>query len=237
MDKMDKVVSLAKRRGFIYPGSEIYGGLTGFWDYGPLGVELKNNIKRAWWKNMVYEREDIVGIDAAIIMNPEVWKASGHLDAFTDPLVECKICHKRIRADNREEIEEHEKFHEGKIAEWTLPKSFNLMTEVFLGVTEPKQKAYLRGEITQGVFVNFQNVIDSTRIKLPFGIAQIGKAFRNEITPGNFTFRSREFEQMELEYFIKPEGKEGENWHEYWKNFWMDWYIKLGIKKENLRFR
>jgi len=237
MDLMEKITSLAKRRGFIYPGSEIYGGLTGFWDYGPLGVELKNNIKRQWWKDMVYDREDVVGIDAAIIMNPEVWKASGHLDAFTDPLVECKICHQRIRADNEEAKVEHEKTHEGQKVEWTEPKSFNLMTEVFLGVTEPKQKAYLRGEITQGVFVNFQNVVDSTRIKIPFGIAQIGKAFRNEITPGNFTFRSREFEQMELEYFVKPDESESKKTFEYWKEERLSWYKRLGIKKENLRHR
>lgn len=237
MDLMEKITALAKRRGFIYPGSEIYGGITGFWDYGPLGVELKNNIKRAWWKDMVYDREDIVGLDAAIIMNPEVWKASGHLEAFTDPLVECKICHQRVRADNNEARNQHENSHKGKEIIWTEPKSFNLMTEVYLGVTEPKQKAYLRGEITQGVFVNFQNVISSTRIKIPFGIAQIGKAFRNEITPGNFTFRSREFEQMELEYFVKPDDKDAEQIFEYWKKERIAWYVKLGIKAENLRFR
>src|SRR3989344_4684092 len=202
MDLMEKITSLAKRRGFIYPGSEIYGGLTGFWDYGPLGVEFKNNIKRQWWKDMVFAREDVVGLDAAIIMNPQVWEASGHTRAFTDPLVECKICHKRFKADQDEEIKEHEKTHAGK-ASWTEPKVFNLLTEVYLGATEPKQKAYLRGEITQGVFVNFANVVSSTRVKIPFGIAQIGKAFRNEVTPGNFTFRSREFEQMEVEYFVK----------------------------------
>src|SRR3989344_141242 len=191
MDLMDKIISLAKRRGFIYPGSEIYGGLSGFWDYGPLGIELKKNIKRQWWKNMVYDRPDVVGIDAAIIMNPAVWRSSGHLDAFTDPLIECKICHQRIRADYVDLKKEHEKNHQGKKIDWTEPKSFNLLTEVLLGTTEPKLKAYLRGEITQGVFVNFQNVVNSTRIKIPFGIAQIGKAFRNEITPGNFNFRSR----------------------------------------------
>src|SRR3990172_1941321 len=244
MDLMEKVTSLAKRRGFIYPGSEIYGGLTGFWDYGPLGVELKNNIKRQWWKDIVYDRNDVVGIDAAIIMNPEVWKASGHLDAFTDPLVECKICHQRIRADNSEAIQEHEDMHKrekglpaGRQVEWTEPKSFNLMTEVYLGVTEPKQKAYLRGEITQGVFVNFKNVVDSSRVEIPFGIAQIGKAFRNEITPGNFTFRSREFEQMELEFFIEPKDQEANKWFSHWKDQRLNWYVDLGIRKENLRFR
>src|SRR3990172_7641867 len=236
-DLMEKITSLAKRRGFIYPGSEIYGGLTGFWDYGPLGVELKNNIKKQWWQDMVYDRDDVVGIDAAIIMNPEVWKASGHLDAFTDPLVECKICHQRIRADNEEAKVEHEKTHEGKKVTWTEPKTFNLMTEVYLGVTEPKDKAYLRGEITQGVFVNFKNVVDSTRVKIPFGIAQIGKAFRNEITPGNFTFRSLEFEKMELEYFIKPDEKEGEHVFNYWKEERMKWYLALGMDPGKLRFR
>lgn len=233
---MEKVVSLAKRRGFIYPGSEIYGGFAGFWDYGPLGVELKNNIKREWWKSMVYDREDVVGLDASIIMNPVVWEKSGHLEAFTDPLVECKICHKRFREDQEEEIDKHENVHKGKTS-WTEPKRFNLLTEVYLGTTEPKQKAYLRGEITQGVFVNFKNVIDSTRVKIPFGIAQIGKAFRNEITTGNFTFRSREFEQMELEYFIKPDAKEADSTFDFWKNERMNWYVNLGMNKEKLRFR
>lgn len=237
MDLMDKIISLAKRRGFIYPGSEIYGGLSGFWDYGPLGIELKKNIKRQWWKNMVYDRPDVVGIDAAIIMNPAVWRSSGHLDAFTDPLIECKICHQRIRADYVDLKKEHEKIHQGKKIDWTEPKSFNLLTEVLLGTTEPKLKAYLRGEITQGVFVNFQNVVNSTRIKIPFGIAQIGKAFRNEITPGNFSFRSREFEQMELEYFVKPNEKEAEKLFEFWKKKRMMWYVKLGIKAQHLRLR
>jgi len=259
-DLMGKVASLAKRRGFIYPGSEIYGGLKGFWDYGPLGVELKKNIKSAWWNDMVYARDDVVGIDAAIIMNPKVWEASGHTEAFTDPLVECKKCHKRFREDH---VEERKKIHkkirnktkkvsnitltsedkyylfcsDGVKHEFTEPKVFNLLTEVFLGVTEPKQKTYLRGEVTQGVFVNFKNIIDSTSMKIPFGIAQIGKAFRNEITPGNFTYRSREFEQMELEYFIKPDEKEAEKIFNYWKKQRMEWYISYGMRKENLRFR
>ena len=233
---MEKIVSLAKRRGFIFPGSEIYGGFAGFWDYGPLGVELKNNLKKEWWKSMVYNRDDVVGIDAAIIMNPTVWGKSGHLKAFTDPLVECKICHKRFRADNREKLAEHQAEHSGETA-WTETKTFNLMTEVFLGATEPKQKAYLRGEITQGVFVNFRNVLDSTRIKIPFGIAQIGKAFRNEITPSNFTFRSREFEQMELEYFIKPDNKRGEKVFNYWMEQRLNWYVSLGLDTKKLRFR
>ncbi len=233
---MEKIVSLCKRRGFIYPGSEIYGGLTGFWDYGPLGTELKRNVKQEWWKSMVYSREDVVGLDAAIIMNPIVWEKSGHTQAFTDPLVECKLCHKRFRADQGEEIKAHGKDHKERV-EWTEPKKFNLLTEVYLGVTEPKQKAYLRGEITQGVFVNFQNVVSSTRVKIPFGISQMGKAFRNEITPGDFTFRSREFEQMELEYFIKPDDEEGEKTFAYWKEQRINWYINLGISKDKLRFR
>lgn len=235
-DLMEKVTSLCKRRGFVYPGSEIYGGLTGFWDYGPLGVELKNNIKRIWWKDTVYDRDDVVGIDAAIIMNPEVWKASGHTEGFSDPLVECIICHKRFKYDDELVLKEHEKEHKEKVR-WTEPKNFNLLTEVYLGVTEPKQKAYLRGEITQGVFVNFKNIVDSSRIKVPFGIAQIGKAFRNEITPGNFSFRSREFEQMELEFFVKPEEGKSRKTFEYWKKVRINWYIRLGIKAENLRFQ
>lgn len=233
---MDNVVALAKRRGFIYSGSEIYGGLSGFWDYGPLGVELKRNIKSEWWKAMVQERDDVVGVDAAIIMNPEVWVQSGHAQAFADPLVECKICHKRFRADNKEALSSHEREHDKPVS-WTAPKNFNLLTEVYLGVTEPKEKAYLRGEITQGVFVNFRNVVDSTRIKIPFGIAQVGKAFRNEITPGNFTFRSREFEQMELEFFVRPDVAEGEKWFEYWKAARKDWYVRFGIHEGHMRFR
>ncbi|MBM3209179.1 glycine--tRNA ligase [Candidatus Shapirobacteria bacterium] len=236
MDLMEKITALCKRRGFVYPGSEIYGGFAGFWDYGPLGVELKNNIKRLWWKSMIYERDDVAGIDAAIIMNPKVWEASGHAASFTDPLVECKICHKRFRSDEKEAIEEHDKEHNGR-GDWTEPKTFNLLTEVYLGTTEPKQKAYLRGEITQGVFVNFKNVVDSTRVKIPFGIAQIGKAFRNEITPSNFTFRTLEFEQMELEYFVRPDEKESKDWFEYWKKQRIDWYINFGMDKSKLRFR
>ncbi|MFN4212608.1 MAG: glycine--tRNA ligase [Microgenomates group bacterium] len=234
MVAMEKIVALCKRRGFIYPSSQIYGGIGGLWDYGPLGVELKNNIKREWWKSMVYQRDDVVGIDASIIMNPKVWEASGHVAAFTDPLVECKTCHNRFRADK---IDNGICPNCGQKDNFTDPKKFNLLTEVFLGVTEPKQKAYLRGEITQGVFVNFKNVVDSTRLKIPFGIAQIGKAFRNEITPGNFTYRSREFEQMELEFFIKPDEKEAEKWFDYWRKERMNWYISLGIRKENLRLR
>lgn len=235
---LEKVVALCKRRGFIYPGSEIYGGLGGTWDYGPLGVELKRNIKNEWWKDMVQLRDDMVGMDAAIMMNPKVWEASGHVDAFTDPLVECKICHSRVRADQSEEIKAHESTHQGQEVAWTDPQKFNLLVKAYLGVLEDKQsEIFLRGEITQGVHVNFKNVLDSTRVKIPFGIAQIGKAFRNEITPGNFTFRSREFEQMEVQFYIKPEESEGTKWFEELKEFRMNWYQNLGINKENLRFR
>ncbi len=242
---MEKLVSLCKRRGYIYPGSEIYGGLTGTWDYGPLGTLLKNNLKSIWWKEMTQLRNDIVPVDAAIMMNPKAWEASGHVEAFTDPLVECKVCHTRIRADKEEEIKEHEKTHvkhvqyllsKGKI--WTEPRKFNLLVKAYLGIIEGKQsEIFLRGEITNGAQVNFRNIVDSTRVKIPFGIAQIGKAFRNEITPGNFTFRSREFEQMEVQFYIKPDSKEGDKWFEYWKQNRMDFYLNLGIKKENLRFR
>ena len=231
---MEKIIALCKRRGFIYPSSEIYGGISGFWDYGPLGVELKNNIKRLWWEEMVDKRDDVIGIDASIVMNPRVWEASGHVSSFVDPLIECKSCHQRFREDK---IIDKTCPNCKKKDNFTLPKKFNLLTEVYLGVTEPKQKAYLRGEITQGVFVNFKNIISSTRIKIPFGVAQIGKAFRNEITPGNFTYRSREFEQMELEFFIKPDEKEGKKWLAYWKEKRWQWYVNLGIKEKNLRFR
>ena len=262
MTNLDKIVSLAKRRGFIYPGSEIYGGLAGTWDYGPLGVELKNNIKKAFWQSMVYARDDVVGVDSAILMNPKVWEASGHVQAFTDPLVECKKCHKRYRADYIEEAEKQRELirertpkHPGAISmegidvdlvqcakggahDFTEPKQFNLLVEAKLGVVEDqKSKVYLRGEITQGVHVNFKNVLDSARVQIPFGIAQIGKAFRNEITPGNFTFRSREFEQMELQFYVKPDKKEAEKWYEYWKNERMKWYLDLGMTKTKLRFR
>ncbi|TSC78136.1 MAG: glycyl-tRNA synthetase [Parcubacteria group bacterium Gr01-1014_33] len=256
-DIMEKIISLAKRRGFIFPGSEIYGGLAGMWDYGPLGVELKNNIKREFWKTMVYGRDDTVGLDAAILMNPKVWEASGHTDAFTDPLVECKKCHTRVRADHEDEIKAHEEIHKKKKekVEWTEPRKFNLLVEAKLGaVEEGKLSVYLRGEITQGVHVNFKNILDSSWRKLPFGIAQIGKAFRNEITPGNFTFRSREFEQMELQWFCSPlasrtvrthgdsnadlRGKwMPDDWFGYWKEERIKWYISLGMEKSHVRFR
>jgi glycyl-tRNA synthetase len=236
---MEKLVSLCKRRGFIYPGSEIYGGLQGTWDYGPMGSELKFNIKQEWWKTMVKEQEDVVGVSASILMNSKVWEASGHTQSFTDPLIECKICHQRFR-ENQEEQIEHEKQHSKKKEkiEWTKPKKFNLLVEAKLGVVEgEKNTAYLRGEITQGVHVNFKNILNSSRLKIPFGVAQIGKAFRNEITPGNFTYRSIEFEQMELQYYVKPDEKESMKQYDFWKKVRIDWYKNLGIKKENLRFR
>lgn len=237
---MEKIVSLAKRRGFIFPGSEIYGGLAGTWDYGPLGSELKFNFKQAWWKYMVLERENIFGINASILMNPKVWEASGHTAAFSDPLMECKACHERVRADQDDEKEAHERKHRDnkEKMEWTEPKKFNLLVEAKLGVIEgEKSTVYLRGEITQGVHVNFKNILDSMHPKLPFGVAQAGKAFRNEITPGNFTFRMREFEQMELQYYVRPEEKEAMETFEKRKEERMRWYISLGMDKKKLRFR
>ena len=256
---MDKIISLAKRRGFIFPSSEIYGGIGGAYDYGSLGVELKNNLKRAWWKSMVFEHRNIVGLDASILMNPKVWEASGHVSSFADPLVDCKECKKRFRADHL--VEDHQKqeeedglattpvieeltaiLKEKKIkcpdckGELTEPRQFNLLMKTYLGVVEDlKKPVYLRGETCQGIYVNFLNVKDSMRQKLPFGIAQLGKAFRNEITPGNFTFRTREFEQMEMQFFVHPD--EASKWFEEWKQKRMDWYLNLGLKKENLRFR
>ncbi|MGC9599069.1 MAG: glycine--tRNA ligase [Minisyncoccia bacterium] len=237
-DLMEKIVSLAKRRGFVFPGSEIYGGLRGTWDYGPLGALLKKNFKDEWWREMVQLRDDMVGIDAAIMMNPRAWEASGHVEAFVDPLVECKLCHQRFRADKPDELREHETSHKKEKIEWTAPQKFNLLVKAYLGVLESKEsEIYLRGEITNGVQVNFKNIVNSTRVKIPFGVAQIGKAFRNEITPGNFIFRSREFEQMEVQFYIKPDEKEGEKWFEYWKQSSMKWFAKIGFKKTNLRFR
>jgi len=228
---MEKIVSLCRRRGFIFPSSEIYGGLSSCWDYGPLGVELKRNIKQAWWRAVVQERDDIVGLDTSILMHPQTWEASGHLKGFTDPLVECKNCHLRWRSDDLE----------GSSCptcggELTEPHLFNLMFKTFMGpVEEAASVVYLRPETAQGIFVNFQNVLNTTRKRLPFGIAQIGKAFRNEITTGNFIFRSREFEQMEIEFFVKP-GTD-EEWFNYWLEERLNWYVKLGITKENLRLR
>jgi glycyl-tRNA synthetase len=228
---MEKIVSLCKRRGFVFPSSEIYGGVASCWDYGPLGVELKRNVKEAWWRSVVLERDDVVGLDCAIIMHPRVWAASGHIDNFTDPLVECKSCHLRWRAT---EMSENKCPKCG--GELTEPRMFNLMFKTFMGpVEEEASIVYLRPETAQGIFVNFSNVITTSRKRLPLGIAQIGKSFRNEITPGNFIFRTREFEHMELEYFVKP-GTDQE-WLDYWVKERFNWYVKFGIKKENLRLR
>ena len=245
---MEKMVSLCKRRGFVFQGSEIYGGLGGFWDYGPLGVELRNNIKGAWWKAVVQERDDVVGLDAAIVMNPRVWVASGHVDTFADPMVDCKDCKKRFRADELvERRHEAESVHGHAVdtagarcpecgGELTEPRMFNLMFKTFVGPVEDQAStAYLRPETAQGIFANFDNVLTTARKKLPFGIAQIGKAFRNEITPGNFIFRDRELEQMEVEYFVRP-GTDDE-WHERWIEERFRWWTGLGIARERLRIR
>lgn len=227
---MEKLVSFCKQRGFIFPSAEKYGGLQGFWDFGPLGVELKNNIKKAWWKRFVQERGDIVGLDSAIITNPTVWEKSGHVEGFSDKLVECKKCHHRFKADDLAKMEKCPDC-EGEL---TNEKSFNTMFKTFVGpVEDSTSTAYLRPETAQNIFINFDNVRQAMRLKVPFGIAQIGKAFRNEITPGNFIFRSREFEQMELEYFINK--KDDEKWFKKWVDDSFQWFIDLGIKKENLR--
>lgn len=228
---MDKLVSLCKRRGFIFQSSEIYGGLNSCWDYGPLGVELKKNVKEQWWKSVVQARDDMAGLDASILMHPNVWEASGHIQSFSDPMVDCKSCKRRFRADHIEK----DKCPECG-GEFTDVRQFNLMFKTFLGPVEDSQSiVYLRPETAQGIFVNFKNVQASARLKIPFGIAQQGKAFRNEITPGNFTFRTREFEQMEIEFFVKP-GTD-EKWFEYWRDERLNWYSRLGIKKSNLRLR
>lgn len=270
---LDKLVSLSKRRGIIFPSSEIYGGLASVWDYGPIGVEIKRNIKDLWWKSFVSEREDILGFDASILMHPNVWQASGHLDSFSDPLVECSETGKRYREDNifiaekedkgkkqlfsieANDIEEAKNLVNDKSTEiknlkdykeknlpspeggiLSEPRMFNLMFKTFMGPLENENATvYLRPETAQAMFVNFINVFNSSRKKIPFGIAQQGKSFRNEITPGNFTFRTREFEQMEMEWFCKP--GEDENWHKYWINFSMEWFKQYGIRKENLRLR
>ncbi|WP_062133138.1 glycine--tRNA ligase [Demequina aestuarii] len=245
--RLDNVISLAKRRGFVFPCGEIYGGTRSAWDYGPLGVELKENIKRQWWRNVVASRDDIVGLDSSVILPPKVWEASGHIGAFVDPLVECLSCHKRYREDHLlEEFEEKKgRAPEGGLAEvacancgnrgqWTEPKMFNGLLKTHLGVTEDESGLhYLRPETAQGIFVNFENVQRTSRMKVPFGIGQIGKSFRNEITPGNFIFRTREFEQMEMEFFVKPGSDE--EWHQYWIDARTDWYTGLGIDRDNLR--
>jgi glycyl-tRNA synthetase len=246
-DRIDAVVSLAKRRGFVFPSGEIYGGTRSAWDYGPLGVELKENIKRQWWNCMVRSRDDIVGLDSSVILPRQVWVASGHVNAFVDPLVECLSCHKRFRADHLEEEFTERKGRApangladiacpncGTRGAWTEPKEFNGLLKTFLGPVEDESGLhYLRPETAQGIFVNFNNVSSSSRKKPPFGIAQIGKSFRNEITPGNFIFRTREFEQMEMEFFVKP-GTD-EEWHQYWIDTRTDWYTDLGIARDNLR--
>jgi glycyl-tRNA synthetase len=252
-DLLDTIVSLSKRRGFVFPSSEIYGGLRASWDYGPLGVEMKNNIKRQWWKSMVTERDDIVGIDSSVILAREVWEASGHVTEFVDPLTECQSCHRRFRADHL--LEAYEEKHGrppenglvgiacpncGTRGAFTPPRMFNGLLRTFLGAVERDGEAggesglaYLRPETAQGIFINFRNVLQTSRKKIPFGIGQIGKSFRNEITPGNFIFRTREFEQMEMEFFVKP-GTD-EEWHEHWIAARLGWYVDLGVRKDNLR--
>jgi glycyl-tRNA synthetase len=246
-DRMETIVSLSKRRGIVYPSSEIYGGLRAAWDYGPLGVEIKNNIKRQWWRSMVQVRDDIVGLDSSVILAPEVWQASGHVTQFTDPLTECQSCHYRFRADQLIEAyeEKHGRVPENGLADlacphcgtkgaFTEPRNFNGMLRTYLGATEDESGlAYLRPETAQGIFINYKNVLQTSRKKLPFGIGQIGKSFRNEITPGNFIFRTREFEQMEMEFFVKP-GTD-EEWHEYWIDTREAWFRDLGLSSENLR--
>jgi len=247
-DRIDTIVSLSKRRGFVYPSSEIYGGTRSAWDYGPLGVELKENVRRQWWKAVVQGRDDVVGLDSAVVLAPEVWVASGHVDAFVDPLTECQSCHHRFRADQLEEAyaERHGRPPARGLADincpncgtrgaFTEPRMFNGLLKTFLGPVEDESGLhYLRPETAQGIFVNFLNVMQSARRKPPFGIGQVGKAFRNEITPGNFIFRTREFEQMELEFFVEP-GTD-EEWHDYWLRERWNWYTDLGIAAENLRF-
>jgi glycyl-tRNA synthetase len=233
-DLMDKLVSLTKRRGFVFQSSEIYGGTGSVWDYGPLGSELKRNVKEAWWSAMVHQRDDIEGLDASILMNPKVWEASGHVEGFTDPLVECTSCHRRFRAD-LPEVQGGQCPVCGSKDGFTEPRQFNLMFKTFMGpVEDDAAVVYLRPETAQGIYVNFLNVQQSARQRVPFGIAQIGKAFRNEITPGNFIFRTREFEQAEMQYFVR--GGSDEEWFERWKAERMAWHVSLGIREEKLRF-
>jgi glycyl-tRNA synthetase len=252
-DRIETIVSLAKRRGFVYPSSEIYGGLRAAWDYGPLGVEMKSNLKRQWWKSMVQERDDIVGLDSSVILAREVWEASGHVTEFVDPLTECQHCHHRFRADHLLEAYQEKHGHPpehglhdlacpfcGTRGAFTEPRMFNGLLRTYLGAVEREGEAggesglaYLRPETAQGIFINFRNVLQTSRKKIPFGIGQIGKSFRNEITPGNFIFRTREFEQMEMEFFVQP-GTD-EEWHEHWIATRLGWYTDLGVRKENLR--
>jgi glycyl-tRNA synthetase len=246
-DRLDAIVNLSKRRGFVYPSSEIYGGLRAAWDYGPLGVELKNNVKRQWWRYMVQERDDIVGLDSSVILAREVWEASGHVATFTDPLTECLNCHHRFRADHLIEAYEEKHGHApagglgdincpncGVKGQFTEPRQFNGMLRTYIGPVEDESGlAFLRPETAQGIFINYKNVLTTSRKKIPFGIGQVGKSFRNEITPGNFIFRTREFEQMEMEFFVKPGSDE--EWHQYWIDHRLAWWTDLGVKKENLR--
>jgi glycyl-tRNA synthetase len=245
--RLDSVVSLAKRRGFVFQSGEIYGGSRSAWDYGPLGVELKENIKKQWWRTVVQSRDDVVGLDSAVILPRQVWVASGHVGVFTDPLTECLHCHKRFREDHMLEEYEEKKGRApengladiacpncGTRGQWTEPRDFNMMLKTYLGPVEDESGLhYLRPETAQGIFVNFANVLTTARKKPPFGIGQIGKSFRNEITPGNFIFRTREFEQMEMEFFVEP-GTD-ETWHQYWIDQRTDWYVDLGISRDNLR--
>jgi glycyl-tRNA synthetase len=247
-DRVDAIVNLSKRRGFVFQSSEIYGGSRSAWDYGPLGVELKENIRRQWWQSVVRGRDDVVGLDSSIILAPQVWEASGHVSAFVDPLTECKKCHKRWRADQL--IESYEEKHGrspaeglkdivctncGTTGDFTEPRDFNGMLRTMVGpVEEVGALHYLRPETAQGIFVNYLNVMTAARKKPPFGIGQTGKSFRNEITPGNFIFRTREFEQMEMEFFVKP-GTD-EEWHDYWLQARWDWYVNLGMNPDNMRF-
>ena len=243
---LDNVINLAKRRGFVYPCGEIYGGTRAAWDYGPLGVELKENIKKQWWRSVVTSRDDVVGLDSSVILPRMVWVASGHVGVFNDPLTECLNCHRRFRSDTLEEEFEFRKHREhvdlaevpcpncGTKGQWTEPKDFNMMLKTYLGPVEDESGLhYLRPETAQGIFINFANVVQTQRMKPPFGIGQTGKSFRNEITPGNFIFRTREFEQMEMEFFVHP--GEDEEWHQYWIDERTAWYVDLGIARENLR--
>src|SRR6201990_2780036 len=247
-DRLDAIVNLSKRRGFVYPSSEIYGGLRAAWDYGPLGVELKNNVKRQWWRYMVQERDDIVALDSSVILAREVWEASGHVATFTDPLTECLNCHRRFRADHLIEAYEEKHGHApadaladvncpncGVRGQFTAPRQFNGMLRTYIGPVEDESGlAFLRPETAQGIFINYKNVLTNSPKKVPFGIGQVGKSFRNEITPGNFIFRTREFEQMEMEFFVEPGSDE--QWHEYWLQERWNWYLDLGLKAKNLRF-
>jgi len=232
---MEKIVNLCKRRGFVFPGSDIYGGVGSTFDYGPLGTELKRNVKEAWWRDTVRRRSDVLGLDAAILMHPRTWEASGHLQNFTDPLVDCKACKQRFRADDLKDDSSKCPACGGELTE---SRRFNLMFKTFIGpLEEEANTVYLRPETAQGIFVNFDNIVDTQRVKLPFGVAQVGKSFRNEITPGNFIFRTREFEQMEMEFFVKPDPVEEESWFNYWVDYRYNWFLNYGINRDHLKLR